>query len=154
MDYTTDIRRILIWTITPNTISFDKEKTYNSGDIIEEGLSIQATIEKVKFFIQSTNETGEYETRPDFIIWVPSQLVLLKERIPTLNNLIGKEIILQDRCRDIFKYNLQVQNFSLPSIAEIMAIEGEDYEKFAMITIKTERALKTLSKTLKDGKVT
>jgi len=146
----------MCWTLDPNTLEYSSSNFYNSGDIIAENLSMDAIIEKLVFFIKGANETGSNSTLPDLIIWNDIQLELLKKEIDKIEKLVKNIVYLQDRCYDIFKYDLRLQTFSLYDIADVMGLgDKEDYVKMAKIALKTEQEIKKLTKNLRnDAKTT
>jgi len=159
IDTTADnIRRILMWTFNPISLDFDNTKVWNSGDLIADNLSVKTTMEKLTFHIRSINETGSIDTLPSLLIWDRFQLNILSTHIPALSSLVRKDglVILQERCYEIYKYDLRVQGFGLQDIANVMGIPNKDsYAQFCKIALYTEQAFKNLAKTLtKNGKNT
>jgi len=147
------IKQVLIWILEPNKLTFSTNY-FNSNNIIDQQLTVKTTMEKVAFFIKGANETGKIETSPELVVWGEAQLTILKQYIPTLHTnqgLVGHITILQDRCRDIFKHQLVLQGFSLVEVSDIMGIDSNEIscKKFALVALKTEQALKKMSRELK-----
>ena len=147
------IKQVLCWILDPNTLTF-LPHYFNSNNIIEHNLTAKTTMEKVAHFIKSANDTGRDDTVPDLVIWDEAQLEILRQYIPATQpykGLIGYTTILKHRCREIFKYDLRLQGFSLVEISDVMGIAPQeiDCKKFAIIALKTERSLRDISKKLK-----
>jgi len=148
-----NIKQVLIWILEPNRLAFSTNY-FNSNNIIDQQLTVKTTMEKAAFFIKGANETGKVETAPELIVWDEAQLNILKQYIPTLHTnqgLVGHITILQNRCRDIFKHQLVLQGFSLVEVSDLMGIASDEIncKKFALIALKTEQALKKVSRELK-----
>jgi hypothetical protein len=86
------------------------------------------------------------------VFWDHQQEKILKEHIPTFDKLVKGTVILQDRCRDIFKYDFRVQDFSLIEIAEVMGIEDpQDCVKMVRIAHTIECFYKANYKALRNA---
>jgi hypothetical protein len=146
------IRHIRAWVLDPITLELNSNTVFwKSGDIVEKEISVKTLMGKLEFFIKSVvNVTGSYETLPYVVFWDQQQQKILKEYIPTLDKLVNGTVILQERCRDIFKYDLRVQGFSLQEIAEVMGIEDpKDCVKMVRIATIIEREYKSIAKVLR-----
>ena len=142
------IKQVLCWILDPNKLTFSTNY-FNSNNIIAENLSVKTVMEKVAHFIKSANETGKIDTVPDLVIWDEIQQKILEQYIPTVQGLIGHTTILRDRCRDIFKYDLTLQSFSLFDMGNALQIEEADFIKFAKIAHRLEKSFKDLARKLK-----
>ena len=150
------IRRILMWTFNPIALDFESTTVWNSGDLIADKLSVKVTIEKLIHHIRSVNETGSIDTLPSLLIWDRFQLTVLENHIPSLANLFRRDgiVILQEKCYDIFKYDLRINGFGLQEIAESMGFtDKQDYAKFARVALQMEQSFKELAKKLKHNAV-
>ena len=146
------VRKVVLWTICPNLLDWDRDKIYNSGDIVEQNLTMSVVVEKIIHFIKNANELNSPESRPDFIIWDAYQLDILTKLIPNLPSMVKNITFLQKRTYDIFKYTLSLQSFGVQDIAGIMGIkEVEEYLQFANIAINIERELKQAAIRMKNN---
>jgi hypothetical protein len=144
------IRQIRAWVLDPIRLELNKQTTFwNSGDIIENTRSIKVVIELLIHFIKSVNSTGTPATLPYVVFWDHQQEMILKEHIPTFDKLVKGTVILQERCIDIFQYDLDVQNYSLQEMADVLGIEDtEDCVKMVRIAHTIECLNKANAKTL------
>jgi hypothetical protein len=147
------IRQIRAWVLDPIRLDLNKDTTFwNSKDIIENNFPSKVVKENLIHFIKSVNSTRTHATLPYVVFWDHQQEKILKEHIPTFDKLVKGTVILQDRCRDIFKYDLRVQNFSLTEIAEVMGYENQpDCVKIVLIAHRIEKMYKANYKTLRNA---
>ena len=151
-----------MWVLDPNTLRFEKteDRRWNSGDFIDEDISIKVAMSKAVEFIRSINDTKTKDTTPDLIVWDEIQYLILADEnnglIPNIDQLVNGITFLEERCYDIFKYQLACPGFTLQEIADIMNLGVcQDYVKVAKIALHTERRFKTDATELrKDGKNT
>jgi hypothetical protein len=145
------IRHVRAWVLDPQKLELNRNSIFwKSGDIVAEKLHIRTVMDKLEHFVRSINETGTYETLPYVVFWDHHQQKILKEYMPTFDKLIKDTVILQDRVRDIWKYDLRVQGFSLTEVAEVMGIEyQEDCAKMAHIAAVIEMEYKSIAKALR-----
>ena len=146
----TQMTRVRGYVLDPYTLTYDQDIKFDSGAINDQNTNMKVIGEKFVFFLKQCNYSGEYEMRPQLVIWDSFQNSLIINLHEKINDNIRKEIVLlQDQLYQSLKYNLMLQSLSMEEIGSYLGIDGEPNVKFAKLAIWNEHINREIAKKFK-----